>query len=74
MARHLKPTPARWTPIRLPLFAETASLVRILLALHEWRIPHGDLALLVRQWCPVGTEGRRLPAPGLHDRRQLFAF
>jgi hypothetical protein len=58
--------PARPTPIQLPLFAETASLVRIRPALHEWRYYRMEIwpdlfgrALLVRQWGRIGTEGRR---------------
>jgi hypothetical protein len=72
MPRRCKPALARTTPIQLPLFAETASLVRIRPALNEWRLlPDGDLARpvrLVRQWGRIGTEGcRRLdqhPDPG----------
>jgi len=63
------------TPIQLPLFAETASLVRIRPALHEWRYYRMEIwpdlfgrALLVRQWGRIGTEGRRrldpYPDPG----------
>ena len=72
--RHRKPAPARPTSIQLPLFAETASLVRIRPALHEWRYYRMEVwpdlfgrALLVRQWGRIGPEGpRRLdPHPDL---------
>jgi hypothetical protein len=49
--------PARPAPIQLPLFAETASLVRVRPALNEWRYYRMEIwpdlfgrALLVRQW------------------------
>ena len=75
MPRRRKPAFARPTPIQLPLFAETASLVRICPALNEWRYYRMEVwpdlfgrALLVRQWGRIGTEGhRRLdphPDPG----------
>ena len=75
MPRHRKPAPARPTSIQLPLFAETASLVRIRPALHEWRYYRMEIwpdlfgrALLVRHWGRIGTQGhRRLdphPDPG----------
>jgi predicted DNA-binding WGR domain protein len=61
-----KPSPARPPPVQLPLFADTATLVRIRPELSEWRYyPMAiwpDLfgrALLVRQWGCIGTEGRR---------------
>jgi predicted DNA-binding WGR domain protein len=68
-------TSARPAPIQLPLFAETASLVRIRPALREWRYYRMEIwpdlfgrALLVRQWGRIGTEGRRRldphPDPG----------
>jgi len=48
---------ARPTSIQLPLFAETASLVRVRPALNEWRYYRMEVwpdplgrALLVRQW------------------------
>jgi hypothetical protein len=57
MPKRRKTAPARPTPIQLPLFAETASLVRILPALHDWRYYRMEIwpdlfgrALLVRQW------------------------
>ncbi len=67
--------PAPPPPVQLPLFAETASLVRIRPELNEWRYYRmavwPDLfgrALLVRQWGRIGTEGRRRfdphPDPG----------
>jgi predicted DNA-binding WGR domain protein len=63
MPRRRKTIPARLVPIQLPLFAETASLVRIRPALNEWRYYR-----LVRQWGRIGTEGRRRldphPDPG----------
>jgi predicted DNA-binding WGR domain protein len=66
MTRRRKPTPVRPTPIQLPLFAETASLVRIRPTLNEWRYYRMEVwpdlfgrALLVRQWGRIGTEGRR---------------
>jgi predicted DNA-binding WGR domain protein len=69
-----RPYPAD-TTIQLPLFAETASLVRIRPALNEWRYYRMEVwpdlfgrALLVRQWGCIGTEGRRRldphPDPG----------
>src|ERR1700712_463325 len=75
MPRRRKLAPARPIPIQLPLFAETASLVRIRPALNEWRYYRMEVwpdlfgrALLVRQWGRIGTEGhRRLdphPDPG----------
>jgi predicted DNA-binding WGR domain protein len=62
-------------PRQLPLFAESASLVRIRPALNEWRYYRMEVwpdlfgrALLMRQWGRIGTEGhRRLdphPDPG----------
>jgi predicted DNA-binding WGR domain protein len=75
MPKRRKPAPGRPTPIQLPLFAETASLVRIRPTLNEWRYYRMEVwpdlfgrALLVRQWGRIGTEGhRRLdshPDPG----------
>src|SRR3978361_313630 len=65
MPRRRKPALARPTPIQLPLFAETASLVRIRPALHEWRYYRMEVwpdlfgrALLVRQWGRIGSEAR----------------
>ena len=63
------------SPVQLPLFDDTASLVRIRPALNEWRFYRMEVwpdlfgrALLMRQWGRVGTEGtRRLdphPDPG----------
>ena len=62
-------------PRQLPLFTESASLVRIRPALNEWRYYRMEVwpdlfgrALLMRQWGRIGTEGhRRLdphPDPG----------
>jgi predicted DNA-binding WGR domain protein len=66
MPKRRKPASARPTSIQLPLFAETASLVRIRPALYEWRYYRMEVwpdlfgrALLVRQWGRIGTEGRR---------------
>jgi predicted DNA-binding WGR domain protein len=75
MPRRRKHLPARPTPIQLPLFAETASLVRVQPALNQWRYYRMEIwpdlfgrALLVRQWGRIGTEGRRRldphPDPG----------
>src|ERR1700720_3188022 len=75
MPRRRKTASARPTSIQLPLFAETASLVRIRPALNEWRYYRLEVrrdlfgrALLVRQWGRIGTEGRRRldphPDPG----------
>jgi predicted DNA-binding WGR domain protein len=75
MPTRRKIAPVRPTPIQLPLFAETASLVRIRPALNEWRYYRMEVwpdlfgrALLVRQWGRIGTEGRRRldphPDPG----------
>ena len=75
MPKRAKTTPARPAPIQLPLFAETASLVRIRAELNEWRYYRMEIwpdlfgrALLVRRWGRIGTEGhRRLdphPDPG----------
>jgi predicted DNA-binding WGR domain protein len=68
-------TSTRPAPIQLPLFAETASLIRVRPARNEWRYDRMEIwpdlfgrALLVRQWGRIGTEGhRRLdlhPDPG----------
>ncbi len=65
----------RPSPVQLPLFADTACLVRICPALNEWRFYRMEVwpdlfgrALLMRQWGRIGTEGaRRLdphPDPG----------
>src|SRR3954451_2519276 len=58
--------PACPEPVQLPLFAESASLVRIRPERNEWRFYRlaiwPDLfgrALLVRQWGRIGTEGHR---------------
>jgi predicted DNA-binding WGR domain protein len=66
MPRHHKSASDRPTPMQLPLFAETASLVRIRPALNEWRYYRMEVwpdlfgrALLVRQWGRIGTEGHR---------------
>jgi predicted DNA-binding WGR domain protein len=68
-------TAARPAPIQLPLFSESASLVRVRPGQNEWRFYRMEIwpdlfgrALLVRQWGRIGTEGhRRLdphPDPG----------
>ena len=75
MPKRRKTACARPTPIQLPLFAETASLVRIRPALREWRYYRMEIwpdlfgrALLVRHWGRIGTKGRRRldphPDPG----------
>jgi predicted DNA-binding WGR domain protein len=75
MPKRRQPASVWPTPIQLPLFAETASLVRIRPALNEWRYYRMEVwpdlfgrALLVRQWGRIGTEGRRRldphPDPG----------
>jgi predicted DNA-binding WGR domain protein len=53
-------------PIQLPLFAETASLVRSRPEMNEWSFYRMEIwpdlfgrALLVRQWGRVGTKGYR---------------
>jgi predicted DNA-binding WGR domain protein len=62
-------------PVQLPLFDETASLVRIRSEHREWRYYRMEIwpdlfgrALLVRQWGRIGTQGRRrldpYPDPG----------
>lgn len=62
--------PKRPVPIQLPLFAETASLVRIRPDRNEFRYYRLDIwpdlfgrALLVRHWGRIGTEGRRRLEP-----------
>ena len=66
MPKRRESAPGRPTPIQLPLFAETASLVRVRPTLNEWRYYRMEIwpdlfgrALLVRQWGRIGTEGRR---------------
>jgi predicted DNA-binding WGR domain protein len=63
MHHHPRPKPAL---DQLPLFADTASLVRIRPERNEWRYYRIEIwpdlfgrALLVRQWGRIGTEGRR---------------
>jgi predicted DNA-binding WGR domain protein len=67
--------PRRPQPVQLPLFDETASLIRIRPEHREWRYYRMEIwpdlfgrALLVRQWGRIGTEGRRrldpYPDPG----------
>ena len=58
--------PALPAPGRPPLFAETASLVRMCAGLNEWRSYRMEFwpdlfsgALRVRQWGRIGTEGHR---------------
>jgi hypothetical protein len=60
-----------------PLFAETASLVRIRPALREWRYYRMEVwpdlfgrALLVRQRGRISTEGRRRLDPYPRSRRR----
>jgi predicted DNA-binding WGR domain protein len=61
--------------VQLPLFAETASLIRVRPELNEWRFYRLEVwpdlfgrALLSRQWGRLGTKGRRRldphPDPG----------
>jgi predicted DNA-binding WGR domain protein len=76
MPKRRKPSPAPPPPpVQLPLFAESATLVRIRPELNEWRYYRmavwPDLfgrALLMRQWGRIGTAGRRRldphPDPG----------
>jgi predicted DNA-binding WGR domain protein len=75
MPRRRKTAPALPAPVQLPLFAETASLVRICPDLNEWRYYRMEVwpdlfgrALLIRQWGRIGTEGHRrldpYPDPG----------
>src|SRR6195952_5563035 len=71
--------PVRPAPIQLPLFAETASLVRVRPALNEWRYYRMEIwpdlfgrALLVRHWGRIGTQGhRRLDPHPDHGIREL---
>jgi predicted DNA-binding WGR domain protein len=58
--------PRQPQPVQLPLFDETASLVRIRPEHREWRYYRMEIwpdlfgrALLVRQWGRIGTQGRR---------------
>jgi predicted DNA-binding WGR domain protein len=75
MPKHRKRLPTPPPPVQLPLFAETASLMRIRPAVNEWRFYRMEVwpdlfgrALLVRQWGRIGTEGHRrldpYPDPG----------
>ena len=70
MPRRRTSGPKRPVPIQLPLFAETASLVRIRPDRNEFRYYRLDVwpdlfgrALLVRHWGRIGTEGRRRLEP-----------
>src|ERR1700710_2359257 len=70
MPKRANKAPVRPAPIQLPLFAETASLVRVRPALNEWRYYRMEIwpdlfgrALLVRHWGRIGTQGHRR----LHD-------
>ena len=75
MPKRRQTPPALPAPVQLPLFAVTASLVRICDELNQWRYYRMEIwpdlfgrALLVRQWGRIGTEGRRrldpYPDPG----------
>lgn len=75
MPRRSRPTNHSRPAEQLPLFCESASLVRVRLETNEWRFYRlavwPDLfgrALLVRQWGRIGTEGQRrldaYPDPG----------
>ncbi len=75
MPKRCKPRPRQPPPVQLPLFDETASLVRIRPEHREWRYYRMEIwpdlfgrALLVRQWGRIGTQGRRrldpYPDPG----------
>ena len=75
MPKRRKTLPALPAPVQLPLFTETASLVRICDELNQWRYYRMEIwpdlfgrALLVRQWGRIGTAGRRrldpYPDPG----------
>jgi predicted DNA-binding WGR domain protein len=75
MPKRRKPRPRQPQPVQLPLFAETASLIRIRPEHREWRYYRMEIwpdlfgrALLVRQWGRIGTQGRRrldpYPDPG----------
>ncbi len=70
MPRRRTSGPQRPAPLQLPLFAETASLVRIRPDRNEFRYYRLDVwpdlfgcALLVRHWGRIGTEGRRRLEP-----------
>ncbi len=75
MPKRRQTPPALPAPVQLPLFTETASLVRICDERNAWRYYRmaiwPDLfgrALLVRQWGRIGTQGHRrldpYPDPG----------
>ena len=66
MPKHRKPSPQAPAPVQLPLFTETASLVRVRPEWNEWRFYRIEIwpdlfgrALLVRHWGRIGTQGRR---------------
>ena len=66
MPKRRKTAPTRAVPIQLPLFAETANLVRVRPERNEWRFYRMEVwpdlfgrALLMRHWGRIGTEGRR---------------
>ncbi|WP_206059814.1 WGR domain-containing protein [Komagataeibacter diospyri] len=74
--REIMPRPAPKAPVRpprqLPLFPETAALVRVDPAANCWRFYHLSLqpdlfggTALVRQWGRIGTVGRQICE--LHD-------
>jgi predicted DNA-binding WGR domain protein len=75
MPKRPRKAPVRPAPIQLPLFAQEASLVRIVPETNVWRFYRIEVwpdlfgrALLMRQWGRIGTEGRRrldpYPDPG----------
>ena len=70
MPRRRTSDPKRPVPVQLPLFAETASLVRIRPDHNEFRYYRLEIwpdlfgrVLLVRQWGRIGTQGRRRLEP-----------
>ncbi len=71
MPRRRKPTPARPTPIQLPLFAETASLVRIRPTLNEWRYDRMEVCppLAIPSGC--GERNLEPASPDLFGRALL---
>ena len=65
MPRRRQPGPARPVPVQLPLFPDSASLVRIRAERNEFRYYRLEIwpdlfgrALLVRHWGRIGTRGR----------------
>ncbi len=70
MPRRRQPGPECPAPVQLPLFPDSASLVRIRAERNEFRYYRLDVwpdlsgrALLVRHWGRIGTEGRRRLEP-----------